>query len=90
MSLEAAAGKNPAGHVGKIYNVLANEMARAVCEEVPEVLEASVQLVSQIGHPIAEPWAASVQVLPRARVTTALREAVQAVVARHLQGLRTS
>jgi S-adenosylmethionine synthetase len=90
MSLEAAAGKNPAGHVGKIYNVLANEIARAVCEEAPEVLEASVQLVSQIGRPIAEPWAASVEVLPRARLTSELRETVQRVVARHLEGLRAS
>jgi len=90
MSLEAAAGKNPARHVGKIYNVLANEIARGVCEEVPEVLAASVQLVSQIGRPIAEPWAVSVEVLPRARLTSALREAVRGVVARNLEGLRAS
>jgi S-adenosylmethionine synthetase len=52
MSLEAVAGKNPARHVGKIYNVLANEIARAVCEQAEGVLEASVQLVSQIGRAI--------------------------------------
>jgi S-adenosylmethionine synthetase len=61
-----------------------------VCEEVPEVLAASVQLVSQIGRPIAEPWAVSVEVLPRARLTSALREAVRGVVARNLEGLRAS
>lgn len=89
MSLEAAAGKNPAGHVGKIYNVVANEIARAVCEEAPAVLEASVQLVSQIGRPVADPWAASVQVHCREGLTGALREIVQKVVAQRLEGLRT-
>lgn len=90
MSLEAAAGKNPAGHVGRIYNVLANEMARAVCKELPEVLGASVQLVSQIGRPIAEPWAASVQVHCRSGLTGALRVSVEKVVAQQLEGLRAS
>lgn len=90
MSLEAAAGKNPAGHVGKIYNVVANAMARAVCEELPEVLGTSVELVSQIGRPIAEPWAASVQVHCRSGLTGALRESVQKAVAQHLWGLCAS
>ncbi len=84
MSLEAASGKNPAAHVGKIYNVLANEIARAVCEEVPGVLEASVQLVSQIGRPIAAPWAASVQVDSRAPLTSALCAHIEDVAAAHL------
>ncbi len=30
MSLEAAAGKNPAAHVGKVYNVLAHDVARGL------------------------------------------------------------
>ena len=85
MSLEAAAGKNPVAHVGKIYNVLANRIARAVCEEVPEVLEASVQLVSQIGRPIAEPWAASVQVSTHGPLTEPMRQGVQEVFAQQLQ-----
>lgn len=84
MSLEAVAGKNPAAHVGKIYNVLASEIARAVCEEVPGVLEASVQLVSQIGRPIAEPWAASVQVVSQASLTGALCAQIQEVAAARL------
>jgi S-adenosylmethionine synthetase len=84
MSLEAVAGKNPAAHVGKIYNVLANEIARAVCEEMPGILEASVQLVSQIGRPIAAPWAASVQVVSKAPLTVALCAGVEKVAAAHL------
>ena len=85
MSLEAAAGKNPAAHVGKIYNALANDIARAVCDEVEGVLEAAVQLVSQIGRPIAEPWAASVEVRASGELTPAVREGVRRTVVQHLE-----
>jgi len=34
MGTEAAAGKNPVSHVGKIYNVLAHAVARMIYEEV--------------------------------------------------------
>jgi len=85
MSLEAVSGKNPVRHVGKIYNVLASQMARAVCEEVDGVLEANVQLVSQIGRPVDAPWAASVQVAASTPVTPAVSAAVRDVVARCLE-----
>lgn len=81
MSLEAVAGKNPARHVGKIYNVLANEIARAVCEQVEGVLETSVQLVSQIGREIDTPWAASVQVASSMPLARGLYARVEAVAA---------
>ncbi len=55
MSMEAAAGKNPVTHVGKIYNVLADRIARAIVEEVDGVQEAYCSLLSQIGRPIDEP-----------------------------------
>ncbi|HZO83440.1 MAG TPA: methionine adenosyltransferase [Candidatus Binataceae bacterium] len=55
MSLEAAAGKNPVAHIGKLYNVLAAEIAAAICAEVEGVTEASVQILSTIGRPVAEP-----------------------------------
>jgi S-adenosylmethionine synthetase len=87
MSLEAAAGKNPVSHVGKIYNVLANVIAREVCAEVAEVAEASVQLVSRIGQPLARPWAAVVDVAPLDRLTTSIRARVEAVVARRLDAV---
>jgi hypothetical protein len=38
MSLEAAAGKNPVSHVGKI-NVLARRIAEAIVASAPEVRE---------------------------------------------------
>jgi S-adenosylmethionine synthetase len=55
MSLEAAAGKNPVTHVGKLYNLLANRIARALVAQVDGVLEAYCYLVSRIGHPVTEP-----------------------------------
>jgi S-adenosylmethionine synthetase len=62
MSLEAAAGKNPVTHVGKLYNVMASRIAHAVVSEVPEVEEAYCYLLSCIGHPISEPQLFEVKV----------------------------
>jgi len=62
MSLEAAAGKNPITHVGKLYNITANEIAQAVVENIPEVKEAYCYMVSQIGKPVNEPLAVDVKV----------------------------
>jgi S-adenosylmethionine synthetase len=55
MSLEAAAGKNPVSHVGKLYNVLATRIARAVVFEVGLVEQVDCYLLSQIGRPIDDP-----------------------------------
>ncbi len=55
MSLEAAAGKNPVTHVGKLYNVMAHRIAHAVVSEIPEVEEGYCYLRSRIGQPIADP-----------------------------------
>src|SRR5207245_1268937 len=46
---EAAAGKNPVSHVGKIYNLLTYEIAQHVHQKVPGVREVYVWLLSQIG-----------------------------------------
>ncbi|RUM60644.1 MAG: S-adenosylmethionine synthase [Persephonella sp.] len=61
MSLEAAAGKNPVSHIGKIYNTAAMDMAERIVNEVEEVEEAYVYLVSQIGKPITEPQVCDVK-----------------------------
>jgi len=63
MGTEAAAGKNPVSHVGKIYNVLAHEIARMVYEEVEGLKEVYILLLSRIGTPIDNPQMASAQVL---------------------------
>ncbi|NPB04500.1 MAG: methionine adenosyltransferase [Thermotogae bacterium] len=55
MTLEAAAGKNPVSHVGKLYNIAANFMAKEIVEKFPAVENVYIYLVSQIGRPINEP-----------------------------------
>jgi S-adenosylmethionine synthetase len=62
MSLEAAAGKNPVSHVGKLYNVVAGEVARMLVTTLSGVASATVVLVSRIGDPLDEPQATLVRV----------------------------
>jgi len=61
MTMEAAAGKNPVTHVGKLYNVLANQIAAAIVAEVREVSGAECVLVSRIGQPITDPDIVDIQ-----------------------------
>jgi len=60
---EAAAGKNPMSHVGKIYNVLAHRIAREICTSVAGVRGAYVLLLSRIGEPVDRPLMANAQLL---------------------------
>ncbi|MEM3566485.1 MAG: methionine adenosyltransferase [Candidatus Bathyarchaeia archaeon] len=60
---EAAAGKNPVSHVGKIYNVLTFRVAQHVYEQVPELEEVYIWLLSEIGRPIDQPAIAAAQVV---------------------------
>jgi S-adenosylmethionine synthetase len=60
---EAAAGKNPVSHVGKIYNLLTYEIANHVYEKVSGIKEVYVWLLSQIGRPINEPKVAGVELI---------------------------
>jgi len=60
---EAAAGKNPVSHVGKIYNVLTHRIADAIYKRVPGLEEVYVWLLSQIGRPVDDPLVAAAQVI---------------------------
>ena len=62
MTLEAAAGKNPVNHVGKIYSVAATELAKKLVKEMDEVEGCTVTLLSQIGQPIDQPKVASIRI----------------------------
>jgi S-adenosylmethionine synthetase len=86
MSLEAAAGKNPVTHVGKLYNIAAHRIAQALAADVPGMREAQCLLVSRIGQPITQPQAVDIQVRlddPGAliSVTPRIEEAVRAQLA---------
>ena len=61
-SAEAAAGKNPVAHVGKIYNVLAHVLAEQIHQNVKGLREVTVWLTSQIGRPVTSPQFVMVEV----------------------------
>lgn len=58
---EAAAGKNPVSHVGKIYNVLTNVLANRIYTQIAGLREVVVWLCSRIGEPVDRPQMVSVQ-----------------------------
>jgi S-adenosylmethionine synthetase len=62
MGTEAAAGKNPVSHVGKIYNVLSHKTAEKIYKNVEGVREVYVLLLSKIGAPVDRPHMASVKI----------------------------
>jgi len=55
MTMEAAAGKNPLSHVGKLYAVLAGRIASDVAALLGDGGGADCLMVSQIGRPIDDP-----------------------------------
>ena len=68
-TLEAAAGKNPINHVGKIYSLMAREISNRIFEESEgDALEVFVRLLSQIGHPINKPWLGDIEIIPAENV----------------------
>jgi S-adenosylmethionine synthetase len=88
MGTEAAAGKNPVSHVGKIYNVLAHRMAQEICEGIGGIREASVLLLSRIGSPIDRPRLASARLhLERGRRLGEIRRQVEEIYQRNLDGM---
>jgi S-adenosylmethionine synthetase len=83
---EAAAGKNPVSHVGKIYNVLTHRLAEQIHREVAGVRQAVVWLCSRIGDPVDRPQMTSVQVALDAETKLAdVEEPIRKIVARELE-----
>jgi S-adenosylmethionine synthetase len=79
MSLEAAAGKNPVTHVGKLYNVVARKIAEALIATIPDVAAAHCLMVSQIGAPVTRPSVLQVKLgtkdeLPASHLTERVEE----------------
>ncbi|HZP93825.1 MAG TPA: methionine adenosyltransferase [Burkholderiales bacterium] len=81
MSLEAAAGKNPVTHVGKLYSILANRIAQAAVAQLPGAVEAHCFLLSRIGQPIDEPQAVDLKLrLEEPETLGALRGRAEQIV----------
>jgi S-adenosylmethionine synthetase len=79
MSLEAAAGKNPAAHVGKLYNVLARIIANDICTQMPGIGDVNVRLLSIIGQPVDQPQIAQIEMVGLADVSPAQNERATAI-----------
>ena len=80
LSLEAAAGKNPTSHVGKLYNVLATLIAWDLHKRIEGIDEVGVTLLSAIGERTDQPRIAAVEIDARGELTKALREHATGIV----------
>jgi S-adenosylmethionine synthetase len=85
-SSEAAAGKNPVSHIGKIYNLLTYRIADKICQNVSGVREVYVWLLSQIGQPIDQPKVATAQLIMKKgkslkKVSGEVRETIETELA---------
>jgi S-adenosylmethionine synthetase len=88
ISTEAAAGKNPVNHVGKIYSLLTHHLASQVADQVSDVVEVYIWLCSQIGQPINSPLVAAAQlILQKGTVLADVQPAVEAILERELAGI---
>jgi len=81
VSMEAAAGKNPVTHVGKLYNITATRIANDVVKTY-EVEEAYVKMLSQIGRPISDPLVVGISI-----VGGKVDSGVEEIVKEHLENI---
>lgn len=88
MSLEAAAGKNPVAHVGKLYNVLAQKIAKELITQLENANEVSVQLLSAIGMPVNQPQLVNVEIVQNAGLNSATRTKVKQMIASQLDQIQ--
>lgn len=85
---EAAAGKNPVSHVGKIYNTFTHKIARDVYTKVSGLEEVYIWLLSQIGKPIDEPTVAAAQVVMKEKSSFAsVKEEIEELVNQELANI---
>jgi len=85
---EAAAGKNPVSHVGKIYNTLTHKIAKEVCDKVSGLEEVYIWLLSQIGKPIDEPAVAAAQVVMKSNNSfESVKRQIEEVVNHELENI---
>jgi len=87
---EAAAGKNPVSHVGKIYNSLTHKIAGDVYNKVSGLAEVYIWLLSQIGKPIDQPAIAAAQVvMKQGNSFTSVQREIEEVVDYELENIGT-
>lgn len=88
VSSEAAAGKNPVSHVGKIYNALSHRIANEIHVNVPDIKEVYVWLLSQIGEPIDQPRIAAAQIIMERGTVESVENEINEVIDRELANIQ--
>jgi S-adenosylmethionine synthetase len=84
-TMEAWAGKNPITHVGKIYSLAARNLAKAICESLPEASQADIFMVGEIGSPVTTPSYVCCNVIaPKNCVGASLREEANRILVREI------
>ena len=68
LNLEAAAGKNPAAHVGKTYHAVAADVAARLAAET-EITESTIRMLSSIGRSVADPDTVRIEAVGGADLT---------------------
>lgn len=86
MTMESLAGKNPITHVGKLYNVLAQQIAAATVERIEAIEAAQCYLVSRIGQPLDQPQLVEVRVYVQRGRPEDHRADIDRIVDEHLAG----
>jgi S-adenosylmethionine synthetase len=84
---EAAAGKNPVSHVGKIYSVLSFRLSQKI-SEIPGVREAIVWLLSRIGVPINKPSVIDIQIISKDGLTSSILKEVEEVTEEEMENIQ--
>ncbi len=85
---EAAAGKNPVAHAGKVYSVLSHRLARLIHTRCPQLLEVYVHLAARIGEPVDRPWTGVQVILPPGVMLGDVEAAIRAVVGAEIGRMR--
>ena len=79
MTLEAAAGKNPVSHVGKLYHLVAERIASSITTDLRGIEDATCVMVSEIGRPVDDPQVIDIALVAKdapAPLPTTVRAAV--------------
>lgn len=92
MTIEATAGKNPVNHVGKIYNVVAKDIAEAIYQKFSEygVKEVYTVLLSQIGKPINQPLLSYIKIKmdKKKKFSPEIKEGITQLVEEKLKNIK--
>jgi S-adenosylmethionine synthetase len=87
-SSEAAAGKNPVSHVGKVYNTLTHKTANEICKKVSGIEEVYIWLLSQIGNPIDQPAIAAAQVIMKGNNSfDSVKKEIEEIINKELENI---